>query len=309
MKGFILSAGFGERLSPITNYIPKSLIPVVNIPSICYAIMLLKEAGIMDVLCNLHYKSIDILEFFKKNNNFGLNITFSIEDNILGTGGGIKKCEELLHDDDFIVINSDIIMDINLSDVIEYHEEKGHMATIVLQRVEGTNIIGSVAVEGSRIIDFKNFLNASSFSNFTYTGVAVLSPIIFNYLKEEFSSIVYTGFVDIIRFHTLSFFEHKGLWLDIGSIYSFWEANMKLIKDKEIFNNRFQSTLGKGLKTVFESSFIDEGVSVIDSVVGEECFIGKRAIIEKSVLLPQSKVFNDITIKNSVVIGDMVLEL
>ena len=309
MKGFILSAGFGKRLHPITKYIHKSLVPVLNIPSICYATMLLKEAGIRDVVCNLHYRSQDILEFFKKNNNFGLNITFSIEDKILGTGGGIKRCERTLCHDDFVIVNSDIIADINLVDVIEYHRAKSSPGTVVLKRMHREKLINPVAVEGNRVVDFNNFLNTGLYSNFIYTGIAVLSPTIFKYLKEEFSSIVYTGFIDIIRYHSLEFFEHKSLWLDIGSIYSLWEANMKLMRDNDLLNNRLLSTLGKSLEMVSKSCFIDEGVCIRDSVIGEECFIGKKAIIEKSVLLPQSKVLDNLTIKESIVFGDIVLEI
>ena len=93
MKAFLLAAGYGERLKHLTEEIPKPLIPVLNVASIEFSIMLIKESGITDVMCNLHHKYRDIIAFFEKKDFFGLNIRFSIENEILGTGGGLKKCE------------------------------------------------------------------------------------------------------------------------------------------------------------------------------------------------------------------------
>jgi mannose-1-phosphate guanylyltransferase len=125
VKGFILAAGYGERLRPLTDDCAKALVPVLNIPSICYSLFLLKEAGVRDVVCNLHHEGDGIVRFFEENDFFGLTIEFSEEDTILGTGGGLKKCEALLGDDDFVLINSDIVMDADLRILIDRHRESG----------------------------------------------------------------------------------------------------------------------------------------------------------------------------------------
>ena len=75
MKAFLLAAGFGERLRPLTENTPKPLLKINDIPSICYSLMLLKEAGIRDVVCNLHYKHDKIIDFFEKNSFFGMLIS------------------------------------------------------------------------------------------------------------------------------------------------------------------------------------------------------------------------------------------
>ena len=123
MKGFIFAAGLGERLRPLTENTPKSLLPVLNLPSVCYAVYLLKEAGIDHIICNLHYRYADIINFFKTYNNFGLHIEFSTEESILGTGGGFKKCEDIIGDEEVLLINADIIIDLDPVSLIKCHHE------------------------------------------------------------------------------------------------------------------------------------------------------------------------------------------
>ncbi len=86
----MLAAGLGTRLRPLTLGRPKPLIPVAGIPFICYSLALLREAGVDRIVCNLHYRPGDIMDFFRRNGDFGLRVDFSMEENILGTGGGNK---------------------------------------------------------------------------------------------------------------------------------------------------------------------------------------------------------------------------
>ena len=271
--------------------------------------MLLKEAGIKDIICNLHYKSKDIMAFFDKYNNFDVNITFSIEDKILGTGGGLKKCKNHLCHDDFLIVNSDIIVDINLNELIKHHKATRSTATVVLKKSEAENVEAPVALHNNKVIDFKNFFNTGIESNFIYTGVAVLSPVIFKYLKDDFSSVVYTGFVNIIKHYSLSYFEHKSLWLDIGSINTLWETNMALMKNNGSLNDRLQASLGKSMCIVSPTSTIAKDSRISDSVIGDGCYILEGATIDKSVLLPNSRVDHNTIIKDSIVFRDMIIKI
>ncbi len=307
MKGFIFAAGFGERLQPITESIPKPLIPVLNIPSICYSIMLLKEAGIHDIVCNLHYKYKDIIEFFD-NNSFDVDISFSIEDEILGTGGGLKKCQDVLSGDDFVILNSDVIIDIDLEEIVDFHRSTSSVATIVLHKTDMAKNIGPVGVEGNRIVDFKNFLNTGIMSDYIYSGVAVLSPLIFQYLQEEFSSIVYTGYIEIIKQHTLNFYEHDSLWEDIGSIESYWNTNMNLVKNIDLFMERISKAIGNNIEVISKNTKIDGNAIIKNSVIGEGSIIGKDVTLENSVLLPNSRL-SDCKVIDSVVYGDQVISV
>lgn len=307
MKGFILAAGFGERLRPITDGIPKSLIPVLNLPSICYALFLLKEAGISDIVCNLHYRHRDVVEFLEKNDFFDLRITFSVEESILGTGGGVKNCEELIGDSDFILVNSDIIMDIDIRDLIAYHAKRMTPATVVLYRTEDAGTIGPVGIEDDIVIDFQNALARGMASDCIYTGLAVLSPLVFRYLKKGFSSIVDTGYRGLIEEHAIGYLDHQGIWKDIGTISSYWKANLDMIGEGRTIAGRLSSALGIAPQVVSHGAHIADNAKILNSIIGEGSRVGKDSVVENSVLLPGAVVRDECSVINSVVYGENVI--
>jgi len=232
VKAFLLAAGFGERLRPLTKKIPKPLIPVADIPSICYALYILKRSGVTDIVCNIHYLGDRVVEFFNDHDNFGFNITFSNEDEILGTGGGLKKCEEFL-DDDFVLINSDILIDLDLTAAIEQYQTENFPGLIILKEVAKEE--ATVSVDGSRVIDFKNSMKSGIAPQYDYIGAGVLSPEIFPFLEESFSSVVYTGYTDMIADRGLSYFVHHGIWIDIGTPDSLETAAELLVSEMPEF--------------------------------------------------------------------------
>ena len=113
MKAIILAGGRGKRLRPITDYVPKPLIPIKNIPIIEWQIKYLKKFGISEVIICSGYKT-EMIENYLKNKKLGIKITFSIENKPLGTGGAIKKAAKKIKDKSFLVINGDIITNIDL---------------------------------------------------------------------------------------------------------------------------------------------------------------------------------------------------
>ena len=226
MKAFVLAAGFGSRLKPLSDCIPKPLIPVLNIPCLFYTFALLKQAGITEIICNIHYHADAIRRCIKSSNLEGLHITFSEEPIILGTGGGLKKCEHLLDGSDFLLVNSDIITNIDFRALIEQHEQSGRPGTLTLYETPEAATIGAIGVEEGLIKDFRNLRNTSLGSSFIYTGTAVLSKEIFRYLKSGFSGIVETGFIGLVDNGGLGYYHHKGIWMDIGTMESYWKANL-----------------------------------------------------------------------------------
>ena len=121
VKGMIFAAGVGSRLRPITDIIPKALVDVGGIPMLQRTIMRMREAGITDLVVNVHHHASKIIDFLAENDNFGLNITVSDEsDTLLDTGGGLLKAAPLLGDADAVVLhNADIFTDIPLSLLID----------------------------------------------------------------------------------------------------------------------------------------------------------------------------------------------
>ena len=145
MKAIILAGGKGKRLRPITDYVPKPLIPIKNIPIIEWQIKYLKKFGISEVIICSGYKT-EMIENYLKNKKLGIKITFSIENKPLGTGGAIKKAGKKIKDKSFIVINGDIITNINLEKLMK---KENSIASIQLK----TNF-GILQTDKDKIIKF-----------------------------------------------------------------------------------------------------------------------------------------------------------
>jgi len=145
LKAIILAGGKGKRLRPITDYVPKPLIPIKNIPIIEWQIKYLKKFGITEVIICSGYKT-KMIENYLNNKKLGIKITFSIEDKPLGTGGAIKKAGKKIKDKSFLVINGDTITNIDLKKVMK---KENSIASIQLRTK-----FGILQTEQNKIIKF-----------------------------------------------------------------------------------------------------------------------------------------------------------
>lgn len=235
MKAFILAAGKGTRLMPLTQKLPKPLIPINGIPLICYTLARLKQAGIKELIINTWYQKEMIAKFFNHHHNFGFDIYLSEETELLGTGGGISQCRDLLKEP-FLLINADIICDIDFSDLISFHEyNRTNSFLTVSETGEPT-----VAAKDDLVIDFSNLRCTGTKDNFAYTGSALLTPEIFQYLPSGYSSLVTSGFIPLSEAGHLTYWRHKGWWLDAGTQQRLIEAE-KFIETKKDINKLFTS--------------------------------------------------------------------
>ena len=198
MKAFILAAGFGTRLQPLTDHLPKPLIPILNIPSLFYTFHLLKQAGITEIICNIHHHAKTIRRFVEASNLPGLTITFSEEPVILGTGGGLKKCEKLLGTNEFLLVNSDIITDINFSALIYHHQQSGRPGTLTLYETHEASTIGSVGVEHGLVKDFRNLRNTGLASSFIYTEQQFSVLKFSDFCKKNFLELLIQDLQDLL---------------------------------------------------------------------------------------------------------------
>ncbi len=300
MKAFILAAGFGSRLMPITTFTPKPLIPVLNLPSICYTLAVLKEAGIDKVICNVHHHAGHIRRFFSENHNFGMDVHISEETAILGTGGGLKRCENLLDEEPFILINSDIIADFNLKSFIDYHNRSGNAGSLMLYETPEAKTIGDVGIHENRIVDFRNMRETGVHSDYIYAGAAVLSPSIFRYLSTGFSSIVDTGFTGLIEHEGLGYFPHDGFWQDIGTMHTLWQANIPNRENILQIGKMIDRHTGVAPHMLSSDAVIAQNATVGESIVGSNCRIEDGAIVRHSVLLPETVVAKGTVIERSI---------
>jgi len=235
MKAFILAAGLGKRLLPLTKKLPKPLIPVNGIPLLCYAFARLRQAGIHELIINTWYLGDMIAAFLAHHNNFGFDIYLSKETELLGTGGGISRCRDLLKDT-FLLINADIICDIPLTEFIRFQENMGDISLLAISAAGKP----TVAVENDQVKDFSNLNGTGIIDSYAYTGNAILTPEIFQYLPSGFSSLVTSGFIPLSAAGHLSYWTHKGWWLDVGTQQRLIDAEIFLETKKDI-NKLFTS--------------------------------------------------------------------
>ncbi|MEN2993747.1 MAG: sugar phosphate nucleotidyltransferase [Thermodesulfovibrio sp.] len=280
IKGFILAAGFSKRLRPITEYIPKPLVPILGEPLLDYIYKVLKNAGINDIGINLHYKA-DEIERYIRENHFSLKIFF--EKDILDTGGALYNAKDFLKDSIFVVHNCDIYWDGNIKEAIEWHINTGSVITLLVHDYALDNKL-IVDNEGNLIsIKFEKFSSnsLSSFKLLAFTGVAIYSPDILQLLPKGPSSIVDLWFNA----------KNKGLKVKVFPVkYSFWYDIGTPV--------RFAQAVFEKLRRNFTSIYVHPtsfGCDLVDAkgnlVIEKNVKIKKPFKCKNLIILPETEVF------------------
>lgn len=182
----VLAAGFGSRLRPLTDYVPKPLVSVGAHPMIAYPLAVLRAAGIREVLVNLHHLGDQIRTTLGSGERYGLSISYSAEDPILDTGGAIEKARDFFAGETFVVINSDILIDLPLSEVIAFHKEKASLATMVLRPDPHITRYGAIEIDAHARI--RRFLGRppavqGPLTPLMFAGVHVFEPGVFAFME------------------------------------------------------------------------------------------------------------------------------
>jgi mannose-1-phosphate guanylyltransferase len=284
MKAMILAAGFGTRLRPLTDMKPKALMPVANKPILARNIEYLISYGITDIIVNAHHHHQRIVGYLRDESSFGLNIVVKVEQTILGTGGGIKNTEDFWEKEPFMVINSDILTDLHLTEVYRVHQTTGALATLVLHDCEPYNQI--------QIDDQWNITDIAKDNmpgRLAFTGIHVIDPEVLSHIpRGVFSDIIecYRGLIRVGK-PVRACLAQGHYWRDIGSIQSYLEAN------RELAGNSF--VIGPGCS-------VDSSVKLMDwGVIGENSHLGKNVEVQRSVL------WDGVIIKEGIKVMDAVV--
>src|SRR5689334_3034699 len=183
MKAVIMAGGEGTRLRPLTSNQPKPLIPIANRPMMEHVLRLLTRHGFDDVVVTLAFHPQMIRTYFGDGSEFGVRVAYATEESPLGTAGSVGNAKDELTEA-FLVISGDVLTDIDLSEVVRFHRERGAMATIALKAMENPLEFGIVITREDGSID--RFLEKPTwgqvFSDTVNTGIYVLEPEIFDYI-------------------------------------------------------------------------------------------------------------------------------
>lgn len=281
INAFILAAGLGERLLPITTHFPKPLMPLLGKPVVEHVIDRLSSLPLGEIGMNLHYKKEEIEEWANRHTSKE-RLTLFHEEEILGTGGALKNAEELLKQATFIVHNSDIITDINLEELLEFHMRSNNLVTLCVHDypqynclvVDSAGLLKNIKKDGNLPDDKDRVL--------AFTGIAIYEPKFLDYLPEGRSDVVSVWLDAIREGQRVGVYQSKGSrWNDIGTPETYASAVFERLRDEgEVFYIDNSSSV---------AALDTQGYAVIE----RDCDIGESIMLKNSILLPGCKIGKD----------------
>jgi NDP-sugar pyrophosphorylase family protein len=228
MKAMILAAGLGTRLRPLTDRMPKPLLPVGGAPLIVWNLLLLRKHGIADVVVNLHHLGNLIEQALEDGARWGMRIVYSREPTILGTGGGIKQAEAFFGGESFLVLNGDTLIDVDVTDLVRFHEANQAAATMVLREDQAADRWGLVETMGGRWvvrINRRGLLHADPTEPRMFAGVHVMRPSLLRDIPPGQESSIIDAYVRAIeRGEPILGYDHRGYWSDVGTAERYAQA-------------------------------------------------------------------------------------
>ncbi len=287
MKAVIMAGGEGTRLRPLTSNQPKPLMPLVNRPMMEHIVRLLKEHGFEDIVVTLAFLPQTIRTYFGDGSEFGVRMVYATEETPLGTAGSVRNARAEL-DEPFLVISGDVLTDIDLTELVGVHRDKGSMATLALKAMENPLEFGIVIARDDGSID--RFLEKPTwgqvFSDTVNTGIYVCNPEVFDYIPEgqqvDFSSDVFPRLLEDGK----PLFGHvaDGYWEDVGTLEAYLRAHRDVLDGKvslDVPGFRIAEAVWLG-----EGAEVDPGAEVVGpAIIGDYCRVEAGAQLrEYSVL-------------------------
>jgi NDP-sugar pyrophosphorylase family protein len=320
MKAMILAAGFGTRLWPLTEDRTKPAIPFLNRPLITYTVEYLAQAGIRDIIINLHHQPESITKPLGDGSQFGVQIQYSFEEVILGSSGAIDKVRDQLMDDDFVVINGKIVTKIDLQAALAEHKERQAIATLVLKENVGRERFSIVEIdERGYIARFAGFpqplaneiaraegqcanvtVAKTEAAPLMFVGIQVLSPRIFEYVPRNCFSHSVNDVYPKAMLSGEAVIAHitEGDWYELSTIERYLESSLHFAHQKGMTNI-------SGADCV-----IEENARVEDSILWNRVTVERGARVRQCVLADDVRIPADTLIERAVVVRrDIVKEI
>lgn len=338
MKTVIMAGGFGTRLRPLTQSLPKPMVPVANLPMLHHIVNLLKKHDLKDYVTLLYFQPEEIKSYFKDGSEFGVSMKYLLAEDDFGTAGAVKAAEDFYQGNRVLVISGDVLTDFDLSAAIKFHVDKGAAATIVLTRMENPLAYGVVITDKESKIT--RFLEKPTwgevFSDTINTGIYILEPQVFERIPKgksfDFSQDLFPGMLKDNE--KLYGYIATGYWRDIGNLSEYQRAHLDILNEKvgiettynqlhrenaTIWINRDfhveESARFSGAVILGDGSIVEASASISNSVIGDRCKIAANAVIENSVIwhdthigegaqITQAIVCNNVTIEKNVSINE-----
>jgi mannose-1-phosphate guanylyltransferase len=291
MRAMVLAAGLGTRLRPITYEMPKPMVPVLNRPVMEHILRLLGRHGFTETIANLHWFPELIQEHFGDGSQLGVELSYSLEQQLLGTSGGVRNAADFLGDS-FLIISGDALTDLDLTAMREFHESHDGVATLATKRVDDTSQFG-VAITGAdgRIQGFQEKPDpAEALSDLANCGIYMFRSEVFDFFPEPGTSKAAgaddpAGFADWamdvfprLLDGDVPFYSHEidAYWNDIGNLEELRESTLDALSGAVEVER--EGELVDGFRS--GSPAADEGALAGPVLLGAGCEIGDDVRID-----------------------------
>ncbi len=309
MKALFLAGGMGTRLKPLTDEIPKPMVPIMNKPLLERSFENLRKCGICDIVISTGYKSKYIKEYFGNGSKFGLKIEYIYEDIPLGTGGAIKKTGQLF-DDTFLVFNADILCNMDFTELVKFHKSKSAAITIAVTQVKNPSAYGVIEYDISGYaLSFTEKPQADKIkSDYINAGVYVFEPAMLKEIPEDrpvsiereiFPALLQKG-------HKIAVHKCCSYWMDIGTPGKYLQTHEDIMAGDCLisgvhFNNQGIFRDGKSsidaAAVIIGPAYIGNNVRIeAHATVGPNAVIGDNVCIHMGSSVINSVLWNNVDI-------------
>jgi mannose-1-phosphate guanylyltransferase len=339
MKAMILAAGKGTRVRPITHTTPKPMIPILQKPVMEFLLELLREHGFNEIMVNVSHLSEEIENYFRDGQRFDVQIAYSFEGRIsdgeligeaMGSAGGLKKIQDFqaFFDDTFVVLCGDALIDLDLTEAVRRHREKGAMASLITKRVPRDQVSSYGVVvtdEAGRVLSFQEKPSVEeAASDMINTGIYIFEPAVLDFIPSgepfDIAADLFPRLVDSgAPFYALPMeFE----WVDIGKVPDYWQAIRSVlqghVRQVQIPGKQVRPGIYAGLNVAADwdkihvegpifvggMTRIENGVTIIGpAMIGPSCHICEGATIDNSIIFDYSRIGAGVQLVEKLVYG------
>ena len=315
-RAMVLAAGYGKRLRPLTTYYAKPALPLLGRPMIDYTLRRLARQGIREVVVNLHHRP-ETLEPALERASETLCIHRSLETEILGTAGGLKKAAELLGQGVFLLLNGDTLSDFDLPKMSEVHARSKAKATLLLRpRPAGGSYSGIRVGKRGEILGIERGREASERnSELMFSGVWLLDSSVFELLSGAPSGLEEELLPPLIHEKSAFGMVSEGRWITIDTPRRYWEASLTMVRDR-IFEEEWAVRRrphavvdGASARVLAGADTrVEEGVRFRGTVIlGARCHVARGAKLENVVCWDDASIPSGASLGNCVVTDGVVL--
>jgi mannose-1-phosphate guanylyltransferase len=302
-QAFVLGAGLGTRLRPLTEDLPKPLVPIFQKPLITFALDHLITVDCEKFCVNTHHRPERFDQIFDQSGYRGRSVTFRHEPVLLETAGGIANVADLLGGKPFLVYNADILSDLPLAPLLEEHERSGNVVTLVLRSGAGPRHI-AFDHQRRRIVDIRNMLGSGAPDEFVFTGIYAVEPDFLRWIEHGVKRSVIPAFLEMIRRDAKlgGVVIDDGYWWDVGTRAAYMQLHREL---PSLRFPRYGDPDPHWRDSVHPSAKIGEGAELRGcTVIGAGARVAEGAILHDTIVWRDAQIASRAELTNCIVRAD-----